>query len=445
MISTRFRHICTEIPNERDKDIIETIALLESKQANKELPVVWDHADGFQIFDRWGNCWIDMTSSIFVTNAGHNSENNRKHVQSTLDKGLMHAYCYPTVERAEFLQKLLGMTPSYLEKASLASAGTEASERALKLARLYSAQTTPEKNVIIGGSGNYHGKTMGALMSATTPEVRKWVGYQDPNMLQMPFPYPWIMECKNLSGSQLFFNHIEELEKDGLDLKKICAFIIEPYQGWGAVFYPEDYIRSMFNWCRENDVLFIADEIQSGFGRTGELFAYQHYKVEPDLVVCGKGISGGMPLSAVLGASNIIELDSSLTSTHGGHPISCAGALGNLIDYERYNLTHEANKKGTYFKKRLDALRSKFPKLISRIEGRGMVWGIYFTDGKGNLDVTFVDKMVDKLLQKGIFSIRTGRGVIKLGPPLITPIDALNEAITVHEEVIEELLYEGNI
>ncbi len=445
MISTRFRHICTEIPNERDKDIIETITLLESKQANKELPVVWDRADGFQVFDRWGNCWIDMTSSIFVANTGHNSENNRKHVQSTLEKGLMHAYCYPTVERAEFLKKLLSMTPSYLEKASLASAGTEASERALKLARLYNAQTTPEKNVIIGGSGNYHGKTMGALMSATTPEVRNWVGYQDPNMLQMPFPYPWIMESINLSGSQLFFNHIEELEQDGLDLKKICAFIIEPYQGWGAVFYPEDYIRSMFNWCRENDVLFIADEIQSGFGRTGELFAYQHYKVEPDLVVCGKGISGGMPLSAVLGASNIIELDSSLTSTHGGHPIACAGALGNLIDYERYNLTHESNKKGTYLKKRLDALKSKFPTLISRIEGRGMVWGIYFKDAKGNLDVTFVDNMVDKLLQKGIFSIRTGRGVIKLGPPLITPIDALNEAITVHEEVIEELLYERNI
>lgn len=444
MIATKFRNICTEIPNIKEREVIETISLLESHQSNMELPVVWDRAEGFQIFDRWGNMWIDMTSSIFVTNAGHNSENNKKFIQDTIDKGLLHAYCYPTVERAEFLKKLISLTPEYLEKASLASTGTEASERALKLARMYNLKETPDKNIIVGGVGNYHGKTMGALMSATTSEARNWVGYQDPNMVQIPFPYPWIIEESGIDPSELFINHLRNLEEKGLNLDQICAMIIEPYQGWGAVFYPVDYIQKMFSWCKQRDVLFIADEIQSGFGRTGKLFAYQHYDVEPDLVICGKGISGGLPVSAVLGRTNIIELDPSLTSTHGGHPLSCAGALGNLIDFEKANLVTRAEKLGSFFKLKLDNLRLKFPDKISRIEGNGMVWGIYFVNNEGKLDVTFVDKMVDKLLQKGVFSIRTGRGVIKLGPPLTIPQDALEEAIDVHEEVINELINETN-
>ena len=442
MISTRNRKIITEIPNPKDVEVIETIAQLESEQSNKELPVVWDRAEGFQIFDRWGNCWIDMTSSIFVTNAGHNSRQNRKKVMETVEKGLLHAYCYPTVERAEFLKKLIEITPDYLQKASLTSTGTEASERAIKLARSYNLKDDPEKNIIIGGIGNYHGKTMGALMAATTEAAKSWIGYQDPNMVHLPFPYPWVLEKMNCTGSELFEQHIQELMQQGVELDRVCAMIIESYQGWGAVFYPKDYVQAMFEWCKSRDVLFIADEIQSGFGRTGELFAYQHYDVEPDIVVCGKGISGGMPVSAVIGRAEIIELDSSLTSTHGGHPVSCAGALGNLIDFEEQKLLTRASEMGALFKMKLDDLKSQFPDRIWRIEGNGMVWGIYFVDADFQLDVEFVDKMVDRLLEKGVFSIRTGRGVIKLGPPIMISQEALEEAIDVHREVIEELILE---
>ena len=444
MIETKYRRIVTAIPNPQDAEIIGQIAGLESEQSNRELPVVWDRADDFQIYDRWGNCWIDMTSSIFVTNAGHNAKYNVGFIRETLDKGLTHAYCYPTVERASLLVALNNLTPDYLQKFSLVTTGTEASERALKLARLYNFKDIPQKNIIVGGSGNYHGKTMGALMSATTPESRAWIGYQDPNMLQMPFPYPWVLEERNISGEFLFHENLNALEETGTELKNICAMIIESYQGWGAVFYPYDYVQAMAKWCRVNDVLLIADEIQSGFGRTGKLFAYQHYDVEPDLVVCGKAISGGMPLSAVMGRADLIELDPSLTSTHGGHPLACAGALGNIKDFETRNLLAEAVDKGDYLYELLSELKAKFPNKISRLEGNGMVWGIFFKKGAKDesLDVEFVDRIVDRLLALGIFSIRTGRGTLKLGPPLTITKEALHEAIDVHAQVIEELINE---
>ena len=116
---------------------------------------------------------------------------------------------------------------------------------------------------------------------------REWIGNQDPDMHQMPFPYPWVVKEMNISGADLFHKHLKELSR-WCKNKSNFGLIIEGYQGWGAIFYPKDYVKAMKKWAEKNDALVIVDEIQSGFGRTGKLFAYQHYDIEPDLVVCGK-------------------------------------------------------------------------------------------------------------------------------------------------------------
>ena len=177
-------------------------------------------------------------------------------------------------------------------------------------------------------------------MSAVTPTAKKWIGNQDPDMHQIPFPYPWILEEK-ITGTELFNEHIENLINDGVKLDEVAAFIIESYQGWGAIFYPPDYIKAMRELSQKHNALLVVDEIQSGFGRTGKLFGYEYYDVEPDLVICGKAISGSMPLSAVIGKAELIDLDPTLTSTHGGHPISCAAAVGNLQTIKEKNLYRE--------------------------------------------------------------------------------------------------------
>ena len=440
-IQTKHRVIQTQIPHQEDIKTFEKIMTYESSLVEKQLPIVWDHAEDFSVFDRWGNKWIDLSSTIFVTNSGHANTKVKSRLQGVLDKGLLHAYCYPTVEREEFLEKLIEITPHYLERACLVTTGTEASERAIKLARIYGMNFNPRKKVIIGSLGNYHGKTMGAMMVGVTPEARTWIGNQDPDMHQMSFPYPWTLEEKNMTGVELFNQHIKGLIDQGVKPDEVAAFIIESYQGWGAVFYPKDYVQAMKNWAEEHDALLIVDEIQSGFGRTGKLFGYEYYGVEPDLVVCGKGISGSLPLSAVLGRGDLIELDPTLTSTHGGHPMSCAASLGNLESLIENRLVERAEKLGKKLYTWLDGWKTEFPERIPLILGNGMLWAIFICKpGSQVLDADFTDRLVEKAMQKGIYSIRTGCGTIKIGPPLTIAEDALKEAIDVYKECINELI-----
>lgn len=440
-IETEHRIIKTSIPHPEDIKTFDKIMLFESSLIEKQLPIVWDCAEDYSIYDRWGNKWIDLSSTIFVTNSGHANPRSKARLQSTLDKGLLHAYCYPTVERAEFLEKLIEITPPYFERACLVSTGTEASERAIKLARIHGMKFSPRKKVIIGGVGNYHGKTMGSMMAAVTPEARTWIGNQDPDMHQIPFPYPWILEKENITGPELFDLHLNNLFRQGVNPKEVAAFIIESYQGWGAVFYPKDYVQAMREWSERHEALLIVDEIQSGFGRTGKLFGYEYYGVEPDLIICGKGISGSMPLSAVLGRSDLIELDPTLTSTHGGHPMSCAAALGNLESIIEDKLVDRAEKLGKNLLGWLNEWKDEFPDRIPLILGHGMVRAVFICKpGSKELDADFTDKLVEKAMQKGVYSIRTGCGTIKLGAPLTISKEALKEAIDIYKDSMSELI-----
>lgn len=439
-VRTSHRCIKTKIPVPESLKLLEKIKKYESSNVMEQLPVIWDHAKGYQIFDSWGNVWIDFTSSIFVTNAGHGNSHIIKRIKEQLDKPLLHSYSYPTPIRAAFLEKLISMAPSYLQKASLFSSGTEASERAIKLARYYGMEFSPRKTVIVGGEGNFHGKTMGAQMSGGQHDGKKWIGYLDPNMVQMPFPYPWVLEKTGMSGKELFFRHLKDLEKSGVKLKEITAFFVESLQGWGAVFYPVEYIKAMRRWSKDNDSLLVFDEIQAGFGRTGKFFAYEHYDVEPDMVICGKAISSSLPLSAVLGRANLIELDPTYTSTHGGHPLACASGLGNLEVFEKDDLVAESKRKEPIMMSELKRWKKRFPNRIGRILGKGMLFGVFVTKNNSEeLDINFTNRIIERAMEKGVFSICTGRGTIKLGPPLTIPRDALVEGLRVYEACFEEM------
>ena len=440
-ITTDHRCICTKIPVPESLPLLEKIKIYESSNVMDQLPVIWDHAEGYQIHDSWGNIWIDFTSTIFVANAGHGNKQVIKRLQEQLDKPLLHAYSYPTPVRAAFLEKLIQMTPSYLEKASLFSAGTEAAERAIKLSRFYGMQFSPRKSVIVGGDGNFHGKTMGSQMAGGQHDGKKWIGYLDPNMVHMPFPFPWVLEETGKNGEELFFVHLEGLEQQGINLKEIAAFFVETFQGWGAIFYPTDYIQAMRKWSKENESLLVFDEIQTGFGRTGRLFAYEYYNVAPDLVICGKAMSSSLPLSAVLGPAALIELDPTYTSTHGGHPLACAAGLGNLEAFEQGDLVAEAKRKEPIMLAELERWKECFPGRIGRILGKGLLFGVFVTrEDSEELDYDLTNRIVERAMEKGVFSICTGRGTIKLGPPLVIPDDALVEGLSVYEECFAELL-----
>ena len=432
-IDTKYRKIVTAIPPESSIPILNELRKYEPASMSLELPVVWDRAEDFQVFDESGNCWIDFCAGTFVTNAGHRNPKICNAISEIVNNNFLHNYYFPSKIRAKLVKKLHDMTPVNLDKVFLLTTGAETTECCIKLARVYGRKINPKKIGIVSFVGAMHGKTLGALMVGGKTKEKHWIVNHDPDMHHLPFP-------KDSSGDEVFHENMKQLEQSGVDLSTIAAFMVESYQGWGALFYPKNYIKALRKWADDNQVIVIFDEIQAGFGRTGKLFAYEHYEVEADLVCCGKGISSGLPLSAVLGRSELIDVDPSLNSTHGGNPVCCAATLASLELLESENLIVESERKGVILKQELTRIKNHFP---SRIEifGRGLVFAIHVRKSSTNeLDVELVDKIIEKAMQQGVLLIRTGTGTIKIGPPLTISDDALIEGVSVIEEIISDYL-----
>jgi 4-aminobutyrate aminotransferase-like enzyme len=447
-VATKYRRIKTAIPAPETLQVLLDLEKYESRSMHGQLPVVWDRAEDFQVYDPYGNCWIDFTSTIFLTNAGHANTAIVAGLQNILDQRLLHTYTFPSKIRAQFLKKLIEITPPQFEKTFLLSAGTEATECAVKLMRMHGQTIKPTKLGIISFQGAMHGRTMGAEMLKGDPLKSAWIGYRDPNMHHLPFPYPWITkdtQSKQYDWRNHFREDMEVLKANGLNFDNISGFMIESYLGWGAIFYPAEYIKALVDFAKEYDCLVTFDEIQGGFGRTGKLFVYQHYDVEPDLLCLGKALSGSLPLSAVIGSQKIMDLPEfgSMSSTHSANPLCCAAGLANLEAIESGNLVAESARKGKILHLRLDALKEKHPDRILYIFGKGLLAGVIFKDPEtGKPDELFPSRVCEKAMQKGLLLVHTGRESIKIGPPLTIPDDALEEGLDVVNEAIAETIQE---
>ena len=267
-VNTKYRKIITSIPPENSIPILKDLRKYEPESMSLELPVVWDKAENFQVFDKNGNCWIDFSSGTFVVNVGHRHPKICKAISETVDNNFLHNYYFPSEIRAKLVKKLHEMIPENLNKVFLLTTGAEATECSIKLARIHGKKTNPKKIGIISFLGAMHGKTLGALMVGGKTKEKHWIGNHDPDMYHLQFP-------SKDSGEEFFEESIKKLEQTGVDLSTITAFMVESYQGWGALFYPKNYIKALRKWANEHNVIVIFDEIQSGFGRTGKLFAYE--------------------------------------------------------------------------------------------------------------------------------------------------------------------------
>ena len=233
-VHTEYREIKTAIPAPGTEVVLLNLEKYESRSMHGQLPVVWDRAEDFQVYDTCGNCWIDFTSTIFVANTGHANPLILSALHKIIDHKILHTYTFPNKMRVSFLKKLIKKTPDQFEKAFLLSAGTEATECAVKLMRMHGQSISPDKVGIISFQGAMHGRTMGAEMLKGVPSQSAWIGYKDPNMYHLPFPYPW----KEYDWEKRFEEDIHALEEKGLNFDNIAGFMIESYLGWGAVFYP---------------------------------------------------------------------------------------------------------------------------------------------------------------------------------------------------------------
>ena len=418
--------IRSSIPAPGTETLIKRLAKVESRSMHGQLPIAWNNAKDFYIYDISGNKFIDFTSTIFVANVGHSNNRIKKYIKKTLDNNFLHSYVYVNKIRVNYIEKLVNFAGKGFEKAFLLSSGTEATEAAFKLMRMYGIKKKKRKLGIICFEGNWHGRTLAAQMMSGNESQKKWVGYKDKNIHHLPFPYPW--NVTNSKSEKFLAESLTKLKKK-IDLKKdICGVMIETFQGWGALFYPKKYIKKLAEICKKNDILITFDEMQSGFSRTGKNFGFQHYGITPDLICCGKGMGGGVPLSGVIGKADLLDLPEigNMSSTNSANPISCSAGLAVIEEIQKRNLTYETKIKGEILHKELNKI-SKLRKNLFRVYGKGLIAAMIFEKKIPNLEFK-IKYFVQSCIKDGLLLVYTGRESIKLGPPLIITKDAIKIA-----------------
>ena len=395
-VKTNFRVINTPIPAPGTQDILGRLSRVESRSMHGQIPIVWNKAYDYIVEDIAGNRWIDFTSTIFVSNVGHSNQRVTSAIKESLDNPLFSCYAYANPVRANYIEKLVSFAGKPFEKAFLMSSGTEATEAALKLMRMYGERQGKRRRGIICIQNNWHGRTMGAQMMSSNPSQRSWIGFQDENIHHIPFPYPWSLEGQ--SGSEFLAAGIESLCSQGIDLSKdICGFMLETFQGWGAIFYPKDFVQKIKELCDKNNILMTFDEMQAGFARTGKNFGFEHYEVSPDLICTGKGMGGGVPVSGVIGRGEIMDLPDigNMSSTHSANPlVSVAGSavIDEIIDRD---LAGESCRKGLLLRSGLEQIKSQFPERVSYVLGQGLIMAILFKKPSDTPDGLFVQSFTE--------------------------------------------------
>lgn len=447
-VETKNRRICTKLPVPESLPIIECSIKYEPWSMNHQLLAVWDKAVDYQVFDKWGNIWIDFSSGIFVTNAGHGNPDMIQAIREMIDKPMLNSYYYPLEVRSLLAKQLVEMAPDNMDKVFFLTTGSETTECALKLCRMHGIKQRKDKLGMISFGGAFHGKTLGAQTMAGKPQAQAWIGNLDPCIYHIDCPTDAYEDMRQIydeeNGRKLFERDIKQLEVQGVDLDTIAGAIFEPYQGWAALFYPIGYIKALREFLSEHNALLVSDEVQAGFGRTGKLFGYEYYGVDVDIICCGKAVSGALPLSAVLSRAEIIDVDGSLNSTHGGSPIPCASALANLQYIEKEHLVEKAKQKEKIILDKFNQLKDQFPERICSVHGMGMAFAaVVVKPGTKELDVELVDRIIERAYEKGLMSIRTMTGTIKIGPPLTIPDDALIEGMDIIIESMQEIVKES--
>ena len=442
LINTRNRLIQTEIPCKGTYDVLERLDKYESRSMHGQLPLVWDSASNFNIFDASGNKFIDFTSAIFFSNVGHSNKRVLDYMNIALEKPIMGCYAYGNEIRAQYLEKLIEFAGPTFEKAFLMSAGTEATEAAFKLMRMNGQEKKKRKLGIIAFENNWHGRTLAAQMMSGNLKQKEWVGYHDENIHHLKFPYPWAL--KKESGESFFNAQLKSLNDFGIDPSKdICGMILETFQGWGAIFYPPDFVQAAEDYCKKNDVLMTFDEMQSGFGRTGKAFGYEHYDVKPDLLCLGKGMGNGYPISGVVGSKEVMDLPEigNMSSTHSANPLGCSAGMAVIDEIIESNLIDESHRKGLILHKGLNEIKDNSNGLISDVLGKGMIASILFQDPQKRTPESKVPSEIsEKCMQSGLLVVHTGRESIKIGPPLNISDEALLEGISIIKEIVGEYL-----
>lgn len=409
-------------------------------------PIFIKKARGAMLEDIDGNCYIDFYGGIGVINAGHCPETVVDAIKQQADK-LLHS-CFmvgmyePYVQLAE---KLCQITPgTHDKKAMFVNSGAEAVENAIKIAKSYTKRPS-----VIAFEGGFHGRTL--LTMTLTSKVKPYkqgFGPFAPEVYKAPAGYCYRCAYKS-SYPECGMHCLKQFEKffiSEVDPENVAAMIIEPVQGEGGfIVPPKEFLGGLKQICEKHGIVFIADEIQSGFTRTGKMFACEHFGVVPDLITMAKGIASGMPLSAVVGRAEIMDapLPGCIGGTYGGNPVACAAALATIELMEKESLSDRADQVGRKIVSKLQELQQKNPQ-IGDIRGLGSMVGLELVrDPKSKEPFKdAVPVIIEECFKRGLLIMGAGiyGNVVRFLPPVVITDEQLDKGLEIFTEALEAAL-----
>jgi 4-aminobutyrate aminotransferase-like enzyme len=403
-------------------------------------PIIWHEGEGFSIRDPYGNQWIDFSAGVLVAATGYGHPRVLEAMRRQLDTGLYHTYCFANEPRIALVEKLAALAPPPLEKVFLLSTGSEATECAMKLMRTYAIRRgEPGRTHIVTFENAFHGRTLGAQLAGGSPGLKAWIAGTHPEFVQVPYP-------DGFRTRDTSFDLFERtLAERGVAPQTVCGVMSETYQGCNAQMFPVEYARRLRQWCDRNSVLLAFDEIQAAFGRTGTMFGFEHLGVMPDLITCGKGISGGMPLSAVIGRREVMDLygPGEMTSTHTANPVCCAATLANLEVIEDENALGNMARLAPILAEASESIRQASKGRVGHAASIGLVAALQFvTPGTTTPDHDTAFEVVRRCVESGVLlfaPVGVGGGAIKINPPLVITEDAFREGLDVVHEAVKAL------
>ncbi len=435
------RSINGEFPGPRSADLARRRAAVVATGVASGVPVYVADADGGIIRDVDGNSFIDLGAGIAVTSVGASDPA----VVGAVTEQVQHFThtCFMVTPYEGYIavaEQLAELTPGDFEKRTvLFNSGAEAVENAVKVARLATG-----RDAVVAFDHAYHGRTnLTMALTAKSMPYKANFGPFAPEIYRVPMSYPFREENPAITGPEAAQRAITMIEKQ-IGAESVAAIIIEPVQGEGGFIVPADgFLPALAAWAKAKGVVFIADEVQSGFCRTGEWFAVNHEGVVPDIITMAKGIAGGMPLSAITGRADLLDAvhAGGLGGTYGGNPVACAAALAAIGTMKEQDLAGRARAIEARVTERIGALQSELGEssIIGELRGRGAMLALEFVEPGGKVPNADATKAIAaQCLREGVIILTCGTfgNVIRLLPPLVITDELLADGLDVLEQAI---------
>ncbi len=427
------------VPGPKAKSLIERDQAVISPSYPRGYPFVMDYGRGCEVWDVDGNRFLDFAAGIAVVSTGHSHPKVVKAIQEQVEKFIHISSDFYHEKWVRLGEELERIAP-FQEKACsfMTNSGTESVEAAIKLARYHTKRTE-----FIGFLGGFHGRTMGAVtFTASKPHYHKGFFPLMSGVVHAPYPNPYHQILATMPGEDYGEAVVRYMEEEILGkilpADDVAGILVEPIQGEGGYIVPAPgFFPALRKLCDKHGILLIADEVQSGMGRTGKWWAIENFGAEPDIVCIAKGIASGVPLGAMIARKSIMDWPrGSHGNTYGGNPIACAAALAT-IDLIQNEYMENATVVGQYAQDCLAEIASRHPS-IGQVRGIGLMLGVEFVKQSNprHGDEHMRDRVVDLSFERGLLLLGCGKSVIRFSPPLCVSKETIDEGFLIFEEAV---------